>query len=164
MKISTFDLGWLVGIIEGEGCIFFNNSSPSSRSRKQTSFGIVVYMTDEDVIARVANLIAKPYSKILKKNKKWKDVYRVGIYGENAVPLLKKILPFLGNRRKAKAIQVLKAYEINCSKRKKAEKKRKLRNEKIVSMYKTKKYNKLELGQKFGLTNIRPILKEYGLR
>lgn len=42
---DPFELAWLAGIIEGEGCIYFVN-------RRGWRGGIRVHMTDEDVVRR----------------------------------------------------------------------------------------------------------------
>lgn len=157
MKFSNFDLGWLVGIIEGEGCIFTITGTKGTP-------GIVVHMTDKDIITRISSLLDKPFYKKKRTNSSHKSVYSVGIYAFEAVELLTLIIPFLGLRRKTKAKEVLSKWSRRQKELIEEIKQRKLRNDRIIALYKTGKYTKLELSKKFKLKNIRPILYQYGTK
>lgn len=49
-RLTDFELGWLVGLIEGDGCVTHDGKNPR----------IVVKMTDLDVVERFAALVGVP--------------------------------------------------------------------------------------------------------
>lgn len=107
MNISDFDLGWLAGIIEGEGYIGINENTNQTFLR--------VSMTDEDVIR---SLIEKtglghvngPYR--YDDNKKFFWIWSV-MTRDDLSDLLYLILPFMGERRSCAIKEALEVIEVS---------------------------------------------------
>ena len=109
-SIKDFDLGWLVGILEGEGS--FNSPSPSDPTR----MSIKITSTDLDVIERVANLFQINYiHKRIMNNPKWKDNYSIRIIGTKAQAFSIKLYPYMSNRRKESIKKALKLSNCDIS-------------------------------------------------
>jgi hypothetical protein len=59
-------------------------------------------MTDEDVVARVAELLGVGYVKhVSSRNPAWKPSYFAHLQGQRAVRLMLELRPLMGERRKA---------------------------------------------------------------
>ena len=85
--VDAFDLGWLMGVLEGEGS-FACYGTPI----------IQVGMTDKDVVMRAAKLCG--ITKIRKQSRPFvKVIYSFTLTGENALWWMRKALPFMGKRR-----------------------------------------------------------------
>lgn len=102
-RLSKSQTAWLAAIIEGEGHIGWNVNPRGHRVPV-----LQVGMNDPDVISRVAEMFGVPmrgpYGPYGKSNL---PNYRAAIYGRGAIRILKLILPWLGNRRTARAREVL---------------------------------------------------------
>lgn len=99
-------LYWLAGLLEGEGS--FCKPPPSSPN----SPFVALEMTDEDVVAKVANLLEISYRQT--KNRKpgiWKRSFFLQLRGKRAVVLMKELYPLMGLRRKAQIDRALAAYD-----------------------------------------------------
>ena len=99
------DLGWVVGILEGEGSFCLN--TPMKKYPHYRYARIHVGMTDRDVVARLAKLLGGnvlgPY---LKGNNR--PMYEWQASGTRAVPLMRLVLPMMGRRRRAKIREILR--------------------------------------------------------
>jgi DNA invertase Pin-like site-specific DNA recombinase len=95
---------WLAGLLEAEGS--FMVGSPSSPNAPRISLP----MTDEDVIARAAEICDVKYQSLNSRNPNHKDVFRVYIKGKRAVELMKQLKLFMGQRRQAQIEKVLNSY------------------------------------------------------
>jgi hypothetical protein len=98
--ISSNDLCWLAGLLEGEGCFVYDDSP-----------GIRVGMTDLDVVQRVALLLGNrrvrgPYNRSTHGSLN-KDVYYVECWSGPAIEIMKAILPYMGVRRSAKINEII---------------------------------------------------------
>lgn len=102
--LSDFELGWLVGILEGEGSFGLHNSQV-----------IEVNMTDEDTIYKVASIyervlgIAVNVTEIQKS--RGKDVYCVRIYGERARIIMRLVVTHMSYRRRQIIWQCLNGFK-----------------------------------------------------
>jgi hypothetical protein len=106
VMLTPFELGWLCGLIEGEGCC-----------RAQKTHGvyypfIAIRMTDEDIIERVAALIRK----IIQTNARvieypdtrgWQRTYCFQVHGNHVRPLLELILPHMGDKKQGEIERAL---------------------------------------------------------
>lgn len=108
IESERFDeFAWFVGIFEGEGCI----SSRRKRDRgklRSASLRLIVTMTDEDVMRRLAayarcGSVRGP----IVRNPDHKPQWIWTAEGEPASLLLSRMLPHLGDRRRAKALERL---------------------------------------------------------
>ncbi len=86
--MSEQDLYWLAGLLEGEGS-FVCYSSPT----------IQLGMTDKDVVEKAANLMNTTMKTYPAAKKHWKTRYHANLHGQDAIVLLSKLLPLMGNRR-----------------------------------------------------------------
>src|SRR5437762_13382088 len=105
--LTDFELGWLVGLLEGEGTFRYNGNSQC----------LVVKMTDEDVIIRLSHLLEKvtgvtvELATVNPENDRCQYQYRVGLSGENARKVMRLIVPYMGHRRKQRIWQSLNKYK-----------------------------------------------------
>ena len=94
------DFFWLVGLLEGEGCFAYSGmSSPL----------VHLQMTDEDVVRRAALLMeAKKVSYREDPGGKGnKPAWIARIYGDVAINLMQRVLPYMGRRRAEKIKSIL---------------------------------------------------------
>ena len=89
---------WAIGLFEGEGCIYVANEYKGGR--------VQIRMTDLDVCKRFASIMG------------WPEPYKVKVPGKpqyhtqlatksKVVEWLQKVLPYLGDRRACKALDLL---------------------------------------------------------
>lgn len=100
------EVAWFTGLFEGEGNISFAHKH---------SVQLRLAMTDLDVIERVhkmtdcGSIIEMPPPKA---HPRWKVKYRwVATHKQDVVPLLTAMIPLLGERRQARAIEALGRLE-----------------------------------------------------
>jgi hypothetical protein len=110
--VKTTDIHWLAGVIEGEGCIGLKRSLYPL---------ITVGMTDLDVVQRIHALWGDRKNQISTckrdRPKGWKQMYYVSIHGSRAIGWLMTLYPLLGERRKAKAKEVIGVWRNHTAKR-----------------------------------------------
>lgn len=101
--LSQADAAWLAGLFEGEGCITDHGGN---------SIRLTIKMVDRDVIARVAALtngsIVPESRKTATGKTMW--VWTVG-WRPDVEELLEVMLPWFGERRRARALQALERLE-----------------------------------------------------
>lgn len=100
--MSPFDLGWVVGILEGEGCFTWCHPAPG-----RTYPQIAVAMSDEDTIFRLALILGTKYHKRPEPRDNRKQCWRVQITGRKAVELMRQVRPYMSARRKARIDELL---------------------------------------------------------
>lgn len=101
--VWTCEIHWLAGLLEGEGSFMAGPPSAPNRPR------ITVTMTDEDVIARIADLWDQSYFPE-KPRPGRKPTYRVALRGQRAVALMKELRPLMGERRQSQIAAALSSY------------------------------------------------------
>ena len=109
MNISSADLSWLAGLLEGEGSFMMSRNHVAGRVYHYPK--VVVTMTDEDVVQRAASLFETKVNVVsgTKKENRLQQ-YRAQISGSRAAQLMKDLLPHMGGRRSAKIQEILAAY------------------------------------------------------
>jgi len=89
---------WLAGWLEGEGSFMCRPNCNEVR--------ITVGSTDEDVVRRAAAICGnrRVYSDEARKKRlpHYQTLWRFEILGDDAIEVAKRILPFMGQRRKTK--------------------------------------------------------------
>ena len=111
-NLSSFDLGWLVGMAEGEGCFYCKYSKSNLKSGKfvYPMCGFTVMSTDKDVMQKLEVLLdiqAKgPYYKHQENERK--VVWSIQVTGNKAIAIMKTLYEHLSIRRKE---QIDKALE-----------------------------------------------------
>jgi len=107
VSMKKSDLYWLAGLLEGEGS--FTKGNPSSPNQPRIS----LQMTDEDIVARAAELLGrKPYSHTDRRQKMmgWKQTYQVSLRGTKALEIMRTIRPLMGIRRRAQIDSAIASY------------------------------------------------------
>jgi predicted DNA-binding protein (UPF0251 family) len=106
MDEQTF--GWLIGILEGEGCF-----SPAARSQPNKP-RILLQMIDEDVVAHVASLWSTTYSARPQSQRDqergWSPTYSTQLSGKRAVEWMETLRPHMSARRQAQIHAALATY------------------------------------------------------
>lgn len=112
-NISDYDFGWLVGILEGEGCFHLDQ-----RWAKGTgSPRIQVKMTDEDVVNRAASLMEQILNKPVNVKEasanlaKQSQPYQFSVGGQDARKVMRIIVKRMGWRRRQRIWQCLNNYK-----------------------------------------------------
>lgn len=109
--MNDFDLGWLVGILEGEGAFV---ASPDKRRPSTVAVKIQVEMTDKDMIERLHSLL--PHGRVWESNypskrkafPNAKDSWRWAISRKDTVKELTTLIyPHMSTRRQAQLDKVL---------------------------------------------------------
>lgn len=108
VEISVTDIAWLAGIFEGEGCFEIG---------KNGMVRLTIAMTDRDVIERIDELfpsngisVRPSHTPIKGSDGKPRDIYAWRVSGPDKVTaVIKAILPYLGERRTARANEVLQS-------------------------------------------------------
>lgn len=102
--VSDMEVAWLAGLLEGEGS--FMAGPPSSPKLPV----VVLSMTDEDVVARVAALWGIRYLTVRPRRHHWAVAYMVQLRGANAVAWMQAMRPLLGGRRRAQVDRAVANY------------------------------------------------------
>lgn len=112
-KLSDFELGWVVGILEGEGCFFIT-------SRTKGPYGpylyarVAVCMTDRDVLERLQRVTGIGMLEKIRERKdpKHKPISQwIVCRNQEAIELMVAVYPHMGARRQAKIREVLAQVE-----------------------------------------------------
>jgi hypothetical protein len=98
-----FDLGWIAGLLEGEGYFGYHRDG---------DLAIQIAMTDKDVIDRFGAMLdigVFPKPRLLPSGK---TVYRCNLTNQaKAAGLMMTLLPLMGERRRGKIIECLDAWK-----------------------------------------------------
>lgn len=93
------DFFWFVGWLEGEGCFHSN--------RRRQPY-IKVGVTDKDIANRGKIIMDAPSIVHIDGTRRHrKDSYQIAVSGQHAIDWLDAMIPFLGERRRSKAMKVL---------------------------------------------------------
>ena len=87
--MNDLEFGWLIGILEGEGC-FDMTGTPRIR----------VVMTDKDTIVRTAEALGGGTIRYFAGRYKRKQHWSIEVTGDLAIEWMKKVQPHMGRRRK----------------------------------------------------------------
>ncbi len=110
MNITEIELGWLVGILEGEGSFGYYG-----RTQR-----VSMEMTDKDTIERYVDIVGKVLSKdfaVSEFQRKHRvnysfesTMYRLTLTGDNARQLMGFVVGLMSYRRRARIWQCLNGY------------------------------------------------------
>lgn len=97
---SELEIAWAAGLIEGEGCFTKHSGHPY----------LLVDMTDKDVILKLQTVfptgtVRGPYTH--KSKPQHKPRWRFDAFGTKAVPIMKVLRPYMGERRGIKMDELL---------------------------------------------------------
>lgn len=112
--ITDIELGWLAGILEGEGCFRLHHTGNNKHSPS-----IQLDMVDEDIVLRVQVLLQRitkkntniNYRQAIGKRSHYQPSFRLQINGDNAVRVMKAIVKYMGVRRRQKIWQILNGFK-----------------------------------------------------
>ena len=100
------ELAWLAGLLEGEGCFSMANAGAHRYP------AVRVEMASRDVVERAARLLeAVSVTVAPPTDPRWKLMYVAKIAGARVVPLLLRLRPLMGIRRRAAIDAALAAYK-----------------------------------------------------
>jgi hypothetical protein len=119
---SLQDSAWLAGLLEGEGYFAVQKPAPSSTKGTRVKLRVALSMTDEDVVIRAMQIMPGaafdihnsencPSSANNKAPRK--DQFRARWSGMAAQNLMRRILPYMGERRKAKIEECLRTPDLS---------------------------------------------------
>jgi hypothetical protein len=110
------NFSWLVGIIEGEGCITCKERI-RHKKYKETIPEIIISMCDKDIIEKIAFLLNCKYRSYTPSGKtvsgkNYKIQHRITICGRKAIFLMEKMEPYFSERRKEQIHKVNEKYVV----------------------------------------------------
>lgn len=110
MATSDTEIAWLAGLLEGEGSFWMLTSHVAGKQYRYPK--VVVNMTDRDIIERVAAMFETSiYTMPIQRNyPERKQQWRAQISGARAAEWMRRLYPWLGERRRAKIDEVLAEY------------------------------------------------------
>ena len=111
--ITTLDIAWVAGLVEGEGTFVRRSEEARRRSpaRGGKNIALAVRMTDADIVARLAQLwgvhLNGPYRSRIAHHK---PAYSCRLAGDRAIAWMMTLYPFLGVRRRAKVRDLVELW------------------------------------------------------
>lgn len=105
MELQEKELYWLAGILEGEGSFI--------PQREKYPCQISIQMSDEDIIAKIANIFNVSYHSYYPQksiDKGWKKVYSTTLRGFKSIELMRKLQPLMGIRRSNKIQECIDSF------------------------------------------------------
>jgi hypothetical protein len=110
LSLTETEVAWLAGLLEGEGCFYFNPRKKNPDTKIQLS------MTDKDIVERVAKMFSTTIATLLPDPRdihhlRTKNYYRTYICGVKVRAAMRAIRPFMGRRRTAAIDRQFQAWE-----------------------------------------------------
>ncbi len=105
--MTTFDLYWLAGLWEGEGCFGFHCGSGNRSGYPYAT----LKMTDKDVIDKVGSLLHKSTTVHKPKDLGHQIQYGVCLCSRKAIGLAMTLFPLLGKRRRARIKEIISQWK-----------------------------------------------------
>jgi hypothetical protein len=105
-NLTEYQKGWVVGIIEGEGCFTFKDKA----RRKPV---VSLKMACQDVVTYFASITVpnKLQEFTDKRNTKWAKMYCWEVVGKKALQLMADVYPHMGKRRQARIQEIFLEYQ-----------------------------------------------------
>lgn len=100
MSMTTANIAWMTGLLEGEGCFSINRNTPA----------VIVAMTDEDVVRKAAGFFGSTLRGPQRRSSSKKDVWVTSVHGSKAVGWMLTSYPLLGARRRSRIREVLSIW------------------------------------------------------
>lgn len=105
--MEPLELGWLAGLLEGEGSFMWQPGSGRNRGRIK----IQVSMTDQDTVQMAAALMGgNSVYREPDRRENHSTCYRTHLQGKRAAALCRTLLPLMSQRRSSRIEELLKAY------------------------------------------------------
>jgi len=114
VAVTTAELAWLAGLLEGEGCFFVHTDK---RRHPQGNRCPIVHlnMTDGDIVRRAATItgvgrVGGPYAR--KSRPHHKPYWQWQVWKKaDALWLMKELYPYMGERRQVKIGEILNEFK-----------------------------------------------------
>ncbi len=100
MSISTAELHWTAGLMEGKGGFYIRKSTPS----------VHLALTDYSIVERVSKLWDTTLRGPQRRQGSKKDVWITAIYGSKAVGWMLTLYSILGERRRATIKEIIRSW------------------------------------------------------
>jgi hypothetical protein len=108
MAVTTLDIAWLAGLLEGEACFMTGNRVVKDRLYKRIYIQLV--MTDRDIIERAAGLLGTAAKPMPWRPLSTKDTWRAYLCGDRAAGWMMTIYTLMGERRQQKIRECLAVW------------------------------------------------------
>jgi hypothetical protein len=102
-EITSQEIGWLAGWLEGEGTFYFTKSKSSPTAIVQ------VFSVDRDIIEKAARLTKGKIYWIKPRNNS-QGGYRLHLESDLAIDIMEMVLPLMGERRTVQIKQALEGW------------------------------------------------------
>ena len=103
-SLKLHEWAWVAGLIEGEGCF--------STTKKHPNPCFQIQMKDEDVIAKLAEMLGTKYTKRPPRNERCQPMYQIMVRRQNFCEwLITGIYRWMGERRQAKLNECIAYYQ-----------------------------------------------------
>ena len=109
MAVSTLDIAWLAGLLEGEGCFFVGPRNTPTHNYKR--IGISLVMTDPEPVYKAAQLLGVNAYHETTKTSGGKSKYRLWSSGGQAAGWMMTLYSLLSPRRQAKIRECLEVWK-----------------------------------------------------
>lgn len=107
---TDVDIAWAAGLFEGEGCIYWQ-----ARSNNHGQASLQIRMTDLDVLTKFVDIVqcgkifSRDYDQASNSKKR---VYKWNVQvRDDVIKVLNMLLPYLGERRTEKALEIFDNIE-----------------------------------------------------
>ncbi len=111
--LKDSDLGYIAGIIDGEGCIYISGVNSKARQKRYHRVGLKVSSTDECLVRWLGEKLGSThYEETHRDNPKWKDSWTWHLIGTPLLPILEATQPLMVIKKYQTqiAIEALKTY------------------------------------------------------
>lgn len=104
-NITPYELGWLVALLEGEGCFYYERTQ-----------AVALLSTDFDVVETYERITRKIIGHVIHivhdpRPAQVKDIYRIKLHGEDARKLLHVVVEHMHVRRRCRIWQILNGHK-----------------------------------------------------
>ena len=93
--LSAAEIGYLAGLIDGEGTITIHNDLPTGRTKPRYGVKVCISGTDQNFAKWLSQLGVKVFTRNTRKNPRWKKTWQTGWHGYRTLPVLKLVRPYL---------------------------------------------------------------------
>ena len=102
--ITSNDIFWIAGLLEGERCFILGNMQKHHKTYKQPSISLI--MTDKDIINRASKIFGTATRKgmLLPSGK---TTWRTTVYGRRGIGWMQTIYVLMGQRRQEKIKSII---------------------------------------------------------
>jgi len=109
MAVSTMDIAWMAGLLEGEACFCIGRRKVKDKEYKRVLISLV--MTDHDVMRKAGKLFGAEPAPLKPVKLSTKPLWRLSICGTRAIEWMMTIYPLMGERRQNKISQCIAAWK-----------------------------------------------------